>query len=131
MPLTSVRLPADDFVVIAAERAGEGVLRAGRLRDGEVARDLLALDAVDRLGGVRVRHHREGDGARVTLQRVVAVVGERAAGEVPTMVPTQNQAAANADLPADLAEIIAAWNTLPDAVRAGVLALVRATRATR
>lgn len=31
-----------------------------------------------------------------------------------------------ADLPADLAEILAAWPSLPDAVRAGFLATVRA-----
>ena len=44
------------------------------------------------------------------------------------MVPGENPARANTEFPQDLAEIIAAWNTLPEAVRAGVLAMVRATR---
>jgi len=48
--------------------------------------------------------------------------------KVPTMVPSPSKTRCGAELPPDLAEIVAAWNTLPDGVRAGVLAMVRATR---
>ena len=44
------------------------------------------------------------------------------------MVPSPPNPDFGPHLPVDLVEIIAAWNTLPEAVRAGVLAMVRATR---
>ena len=49
-------------------------------------------------------------------------------GEVPTMVPPHSDAEIGADLPAGLAEIVAGWNTLPDAIRASVMAQIRAAR---
>ena len=44
---------------------------------------------------------------------------------MPTVVPTRPDAVFGADLPPDLAEIVAAWNSLPNMARAGVLAIVR------
>jgi hypothetical protein len=48
--------------------------------------------------------------------------------EVPPVVPSPPNSGSDPHLPADLLEIIAAWNTLPEAVCAGVLAMVRATK---
>ena len=48
--------------------------------------------------------------------------------EVPVLVPCPFHAEFGDGMPSDLAEVAAAWKTLPDAVRAGVLAMVRATR---
>lgn len=48
--------------------------------------------------------------------------------EVPPVVPSPPNSVSDPHLPADLVEIIAAWNTLPETVRAGVLAMVRATK---
>ncbi len=44
------------------------------------------------------------------------------------MVPSPPKSVSDPHLPADLLEIIAAWNTLPEAVRASVLTIVRATK---
>jgi hypothetical protein len=48
--------------------------------------------------------------------------------EVPPVVPSPPNPDFGPHFPVDLLEIIAAWNTLPEAVRAGVLAMVRATK---
>jgi hypothetical protein len=47
--------------------------------------------------------------------------------EVPVLVPSVSSSAQNALFPPDLAEIVAAWPDLPDAIKTGVLALVRAS----
>ncbi len=44
------------------------------------------------------------------------------------MVPSDSHVDLGADLPADLAEIVAVWSTLSGAVRDGVFALIRAAR---
>jgi hypothetical protein len=44
--------------------------------------------------------------------------------EVPTVVPTPPGAVLHPVFPADLARIVAVWERLPAAIRAGVLALV-------
>jgi hypothetical protein len=45
-----------------------------------------------------------------------------ACGEVPTKVPTLGKA------DRDLAAVVEAWSNLPPAVRAGILAMVQASR---
>src|SRR5215207_4544745 len=61
-------------VVVRGEPAaagGEGALGTGRRRQGQRrARNPLADDTVDGLGGVRVRQHRERDEIAVDLQRM-------------------------------------------------------------
>ena len=44
------------------------------------------------------------------------------------MVPSPPDTEFGAVLPPDLVEVLAVWNTLPGAVRAGVLALIKAAR---
>ncbi|GIW55587.1 MAG: hypothetical protein KatS3mg082_1991 [Nitrospiraceae bacterium] len=48
------------------------------------------------------------------------------------MVPSQNRSETWTDLstvlPPDLLEVVAAWNALPDAVKAGILAMIRAAQ---
>jgi len=46
---------------------------------------------------------------------------------VPATVPSRLSSDLGPEIPPDLAEVVAAWSTLPYAVRAGVLAMVRAT----
>jgi hypothetical protein len=46
--------------------------------------------------------------------------------EVPVLVPSVSDGVLGADLSPDLAEVAAAWPDLPEAIKAGVLALVRA-----
>jgi hypothetical protein len=46
--------------------------------------------------------------------------------EVPVLVPSISSSAQNAALPPDLADVVAAWPDLPDAIKTGVVALVRA-----
>ncbi len=48
--------------------------------------------------------------------------------EVPTVVPCSPGPKLGAEMPTDLAEVVDAWKALPEAVRLGVLAMVRATR---
>ena len=47
---------------------------------------------------------------------------------VPTVVPCSSGPKLNAGMPTDLAEVVDAWEALPETVRLGVLAMVRATR---
>ena len=47
-------------------------------------------------------------------------------GEVPTVVPCPSGAISGLDFPPDLARVVAAWDRLPEAIKAGVLALVQA-----
>ncbi len=47
-------------------------------------------------------------------------------GVVPTVVPSPPDTPAACDLPPDLALVIDAWGKLPQAIRAGILALVKA-----
>ena len=46
---------------------------------------------------------------------------------VPAAVPSSPTALSSPDLPPDLARVVAAWPRLPDAIKAGVLAMVPAT----
>jgi hypothetical protein len=46
--------------------------------------------------------------------------------EVPVEVPTPPGAVSGPQFPPDLARVVAAWNRLPEAIKAGVLALVQA-----
>ena len=52
-------------------------------------------------------------------------------GGVPTVVPSRPSAVPDAELPPDLARVVAAWADLPDAIKAGVLALVHAAAGDR
>jgi hypothetical protein len=45
---------------------------------------------------------------------------------VPIGVPTQSGAVSGPQFPPDLARVVAAWDRLPEAIKAGVLALVQA-----
>jgi hypothetical protein len=45
---------------------------------------------------------------------------------VPVLVPSVSDSVSGTDLPPDLADVVAAWPDLPDAIKAGVIALVRA-----
>jgi len=45
---------------------------------------------------------------------------------VPTVVPSNPGAISIAELPPELAKIVAAWNDLPEAVRVGINAMVAA-----
>ena len=47
-------------------------------------------------------------------------------GEVPVGVPTPPGAVSDPPFPPDLARVVAAWGRLPEAIKAGVLALVHA-----
>jgi len=47
-------------------------------------------------------------------------------GEVPAVVPSPPRTAPSSGFPRDLARVVAAWDRLPDAIKAGVLALVQA-----
>jgi hypothetical protein len=46
--------------------------------------------------------------------------------EVPVVVPSPSEAVSGPDFPPDLARVVAAWPDLPQAIKAGVLALVNA-----
>jgi len=46
--------------------------------------------------------------------------------EVPTVVPTPPGAISGKQMPTDLGRVVDAWDRLPDAIKAGVLALVQA-----
>jgi hypothetical protein len=65
------------------------------------------------------------DSDRVTTKHVKGL-RETPNGEVPTVVPSPPGAISSPDLPPDLARLVAVWNRLPDAIKAGVLALVQA-----
>jgi hypothetical protein len=47
-------------------------------------------------------------------------------GEVPALVPSPSEAASGPVFSPDLARVVAAWPDLPDAIKAGVLAIVQA-----
>jgi hypothetical protein len=46
--------------------------------------------------------------------------------EVPAEVPSLSEAVSGPQIPPDLARVVAAWDRLPEAIKAGVLALVQA-----
>jgi hypothetical protein len=48
------------------------------------------------------------------------------AAEVPTVVPSASGAVSGSQLPPDLARVAAAWDDLPEVIKAGVRALVQA-----
>ncbi len=50
-------------------------------------------------------------------------------GMVPVLVPSSPKTDTFPDLPPDLASIVAAWPGLPEAIKAGVLTIVRASAA--
>jgi len=47
-------------------------------------------------------------------------------GEVPVLVLSNQDGASNAQLPPELAYVVAAWDDLPEAIRTAILALVDA-----
>jgi hypothetical protein len=47
---------------------------------------------------------------------------------VPVLVPNPPGAVSGPDFPPDLARVVAAWDLLPAAIKAGILALVQATQ---
>jgi Serpin (serine protease inhibitor) len=49
-------------------------------------------------------------------------------GEVPTVVPSKPGVVIGGELPADLALIVEVWARLPAAIKAGIVAMVQATR---
>lgn len=61
-----------------------------------------------------------GEGANTPAETPVSVASTALAEGEATQNPTQS-------LPDDLARVVEAWPTLPDAVKAGVLAMVRAS----
>jgi hypothetical protein len=46
---------------------------------------------------------------------------------VPAGVPSLSEANSGPSFPTDLAGVVSAWDLLPEAIKAGVLALVRAS----
>jgi hypothetical protein len=53
---------------------------------------------------------------------------EQQIGEVPSVVPSSPGAVSGPDFPPDLARVVAAWDILPAAIKAGILALIQATQ---
>ncbi len=51
---------------------------------------------------------------------------EGQSGEVPTVVPSPAGVVSGPVLPPDLAFVVAAWDCLSDAIKAGILAIVQA-----
>jgi hypothetical protein len=45
---------------------------------------------------------------------------------VPTEVPSQSEAVSSSRFPPDLARVVATWDRLPEAIKAGILALIQA-----
>jgi len=45
---------------------------------------------------------------------------------VPTVVPSPGRIISDPQFPSDLARVVAEWDRLPEAIKAGVLALVQA-----
>jgi hypothetical protein len=45
-------------------------------------------------------------------------------------VPSSSGAVSGLQLPSDLADVVAVWNRLPEAIKAGILALVHAADGT-
>jgi hypothetical protein len=56
-------------------------------------------------------------------------IRDNQAGEVAVVVPSPSRAVSGPKFPSDLARVVAAWDRLPEAIKAGVLALVQAARA--
>ena len=46
---------------------------------------------------------------------------------MPTVVPSATEATSSLDLPPELAQIIPVWPDLPEAIKAGILAMVKAS----
>jgi hypothetical protein len=53
---------------------------------------------------------------------------ESGLGEAPVLVPSSTDGYSVAPCPPDLARVVDAWGQLPDAIKAGILALVDAGR---
>ncbi len=53
-------------------------------------------------------------------------IRDNQSGEVPVGVPSSPGAVSGPQFPPDLARVVAAWDRLPEAIKAGVLALVQA-----
>jgi hypothetical protein len=51
--------------------------------------------------------------------------------EVPVVVPTSSEVVSGLLLPPDLARVVAAWNVLPEVIKAGVLAMINASQRQR
>jgi hypothetical protein len=60
-----------------------------------------------------------------TLERTKEL-GQRSAPEVPAGVPSLSEVISSPPFPTDLAGVVSAWDRLPEAIKAGILALVRA-----
>ncbi|RIK76945.1 MAG: hypothetical protein DCC67_13265 [Planctomycetota bacterium] len=52
-------------------------------------------------------------------------------GEVPVLVPSPEDGVSIAQLPPDMARVVAAWDGLPEAIRTAILALVDAAHKTQ
>ncbi|HMF15671.1 MAG TPA: hypothetical protein VKE98_00620 [Gemmataceae bacterium] len=116
-------------------RSGKSVQEAGQsgteetnapqdaIRDNAVV--LLDFQGRKLKGPSRIR---TGDGGfaircqRATTLSSSSSLGRRPVTEVPTMVPEETIQ----EFPPDLAQIVAAWINLPDVIKAGIRALVRA-----
>ena len=46
--------------------------------------------------------------------------------EVPAEVPSRSEAVSSSHFPPDLARVMATWDRLPEAIKAGILALIQA-----
>lgn len=55
---------------------------------------------------------------------------ENESGEVPVLVPSLSEANSGPPVPPDLVSVVDAWSGLPDAIKAGILALVRTAMGT-
>src|SRR5262249_24217169 len=58
--------------------------------------------------------------------KVYQEIRDEQGGEVPVGVPSPPSAAIAQEFPPDLLRVIAAWDRLPEPIKAGVLALVQA-----
>ena len=53
-------------------------------------------------------------------------LGQTPNAEVPVVVPRSSEDAPHAQFPPDLTLVVAAWDRLPEAIKAGILALIQA-----
>ncbi|HXG11398.1 MAG TPA: hypothetical protein VNK04_16710 [Gemmataceae bacterium] len=53
-------------------------------------------------------------------------LGQNPTGEVPVKVPSSSGTVSGPQFPPDLARVVAAWDRLPEAIKAGILALIQA-----
>ena len=54
-------------------------------------------------------------------------IRDNQSAEVPTEVPSSSGAVSGPQFPLDLARVVAAWDRLPEAIKAGILALIQAS----